>query len=417
MTIGVLLAARGETEQQLLHVVAADRAFTVVRRCADAADLIAAAATGLGTVVIVAADFDGLSVDAVDRLRLEGCAVVIVDPDGSNRFAPLLYSGDPGYGAVGVVAVVPTADDVVATARSLVESLGTAQRESAVHRPAGEPTGKVIAVWGPTGAPGRTTVAITLAAALGRLVSAAPLGGSVLLVDADTYGGAVAPALGLLDEAAGLVAVVRSALQGALVAEPLPRFAPQVDTFHVLSGIARPERWPEVRASALDEVWRWARINAAWTVVDCGFNLEQDEALTFDTRAPQRNAATISALQTADVVLAVGGPDAVNLPRLIRALGDLTDLIGPSSVCAVINRVRPTASGARPEKAVRDVLTQFGDPNLPVHVIPHDAAVDKAVRTGRNLYEVAPNSPAAAAVMALAAQLAGVGEHRGRRKR
>ena len=42
--------------------------------------------------------------------------------------------------------------------------------------------GTVVAVWGPTGAPGRTTVAITLADELARL------GHETLLVDADVYG-------------------------------------------------------------------------------------------------------------------------------------------------------------------------------------------------------------------------------------
>jgi Mrp family chromosome partitioning ATPase len=46
----------------------------------------------------------------------------------------------------------------------------------------------LLAVWGPKGAPGRTTVAVNLA------FEAAPLVGEVLLVDADTYGGAVAHA-------------------------------------------------------------------------------------------------------------------------------------------------------------------------------------------------------------------------------
>ena len=58
--------------------------------------------------------------------------------------------------------------------------------------------GRVVAVWGPAGAPGRTTVAIGVAD------EAARLGVSTLLADADPYGGTVAQTLGLLDESAGL---------------------------------------------------------------------------------------------------------------------------------------------------------------------------------------------------------------------
>src|SRR4029077_16527943 len=52
--------------------------------------------------------------------------------------------------------------------------------------------GSVVAVWGPTGAPGRTTVAVTLADELSRL------GASSLLVDADVDGGGGAGGLGVL---------------------------------------------------------------------------------------------------------------------------------------------------------------------------------------------------------------------------
>ena len=63
---------------------------------------------------------------------------------------------------------------------------------------------------GPPGAPGRTTVATTLAAEI------AGRGVEVLLVDADTYGGCVAQTLGLLDEAPGIAAACRAADQGLL---------------------------------------------------------------------------------------------------------------------------------------------------------------------------------------------------------
>ena len=72
------------------------------------------------------------------------------------------------------------------------------------------PTGRVIAVWGPTGAPGRSTVATGIA------VEAAAAGVPTLLVDADVYGGVLASAFGLLDESPGLAGACRQAANGRL---------------------------------------------------------------------------------------------------------------------------------------------------------------------------------------------------------
>jgi hypothetical protein len=73
----------------------------------------------------------------------------------------------------------------------------------------------------------------------------------------------------------------------------------------VLTGIARAERWPELRPHALEAVWSLTRSLAALTIVDCGFGLEQDEELSYDTVAPRRNGATVTTLLTADVVVGV----------------------------------------------------------------------------------------------------------------
>ena len=55
---------------------------------------------------------------------------------------------------------------------------------------------------------------------------------------------------------------------------------------------------PGARTPYLKARWRaedtFARSLAAVTVVDCGFCLEQDEELSFDTAAPLRNGATLS---------------------------------------------------------------------------------------------------------------------------
>ena len=72
-------------------------------------------------------------------------------------------------------------------------------------------------MWGPTGGPGRTTVAV------GVSDEAARLGVNSLLVDADVYGGVVAQVLGLLDESPGIAAACRLASNGTLDVSELSR--------------------------------------------------------------------------------------------------------------------------------------------------------------------------------------------------
>ena len=125
------------------------------------------------------------------------------------------------------VSVLPADAEPEVIARALREAVaGTSAPGPGRRRPAGRPaacwarrptrrTGPpgaagVVAVWGPTGAPGRTTVAVGLAD------EAARLGISTLLVDADVYGGVVAQVLGLLDESPGLAGAARLAATGSL---------------------------------------------------------------------------------------------------------------------------------------------------------------------------------------------------------
>ena len=302
--------------------------------------------------------------------------------------------GTPAHGAAGHGATAHGATTHDAAA-DVADGLGASPHGE-------EAPGSIVAVWGPTGAPGRTTVAVNLAAELAGLVGPA----GTLLVDADTYGGTVAQTLGLLDEAPGIAAAARAAgtarLDAAALAALTPRLGPGL---RVLTGLSRADRWPELPASSLEGVWPACRALADVTVVDCGFSIEQDEALTYDTRAPQRNAATLSALGAADLVVVVGAGDPVGLQRLVRALGALAELGLPAARRVVVNRVRASASGPRPREAVREALHRYaGVPDAVV--LPDDpAACDGALLHARTLAEHAPSSPLRTALARLAADL------------
>ncbi len=264
---------------------------------------------------------------------------------------------------------------------------GSSKRRGHPTVPARRRPGILVAVWGPTGAPGRTTVAATLGAEL------AALSLTTLLVDADVYGGALAAHLGVLDEAPGLAAVTRQANAGTLTLAGLVGHTLQVlPGLTVLTGIARADRWPEIRPSALDVVWTYARDAADVVVVDCGFCLEVDEELSFDSVAPRRNGATLAVLEAADVVLAVAAADPVGLQRLVRALDELHEVVPDARVEVVANRVRRGPVGADPEGQVTAALHRFAGVE-PLALLPEDrAACDAALLRGRTVSEVARDS-------------------------
>ncbi len=446
----VLTALGNRWDSRVATLLGASHEVTIVRRCADLPDLVATAAAGLGTVALVSSDLRGLDLTAVMQLRSAGVTVVGIaaqgDEESERRLLQLgiarVVRGNaelPEFeAALTAEAADPAFDaferelDALPGNGHVAEPSGMRGLDSSPDGPAGgvrdlpedgpqddvrggpfdSDTGRVVAVWGPTGAPGRTTIAVTLATEL------AGLGIPTVLVDADTYGGSVAQALSFLDEAPGIAAATRAADQGTLDLPTLARMAPTVTGgLRVLTGIPKAERWPEIRPAALQRVLTVCRSLGQVVVVDCGFNLEEDEELSYDTMAPRRNAATLTTLAVADEVVVVGGCDPVGLQRLVRGLQELGTVQAPApTVC--VNRVRPGAVGSHPERRVSEALSRFAGVTDVLFVPDDPAALDTALLEGRALAECAPQSPVRPAVRAIAEKVAGapVGGSRRRRR-
>ncbi|GGC87498.1 hypothetical protein GCM10011512_13050 [Tersicoccus solisilvae] len=299
---------------------------------------------------------------------------------------------DADTGGIGDVTGVPGAELGGGTGLRTAEEPGSG--------PDGDEPGLVIAVWGPTGAPGRSTIAVNLAAEL-----AADLG-TAYLVDADTYGSSTAVMLGLLDETAPVAQACRLADQGLLDPTALHRVAADVvvggGRLRALTGVTRPDRWPELRPSALGAVLDLCRATAPATVIDCGFCLEADEELSFDTVAPRRNGATLRSLEAADVVIAVGAADAIGLPRLVKGLADLAEAVPTAAPVVAINRVRRETVGRGSRQQILGAWERYG-PDLPIAaLLPADPAADAALLGGTVLRESAPTSALRAGIRALA---------------
>lgn len=401
----------------------ADHGVTVVRRCVDVSELLAAAATGTGQAALLSAELRRLDAETIGRLAAAGVAVVGLFEPGDERAADRLRQ-------LGVLRVLPADADPEEIAQALTAAVASGIRPgrdiaepraalAEVAEPAGGdgevPTspgsrGRVVAVWGPTGAPGRTTVAVGIAD------EAARLGIPTLLVDADVYGGVVAQMLGLLDESPGLAGAARQAGSGTLGPSSLVRLAWAVRPgLRVLTGLARADRWPELRPRAVSAVLEEARGLAELTVVDCAFNLEDDEELSFDTAAPRRNGVTLAVLEEADTVICVSGADPVALQRSIRALDALRDVLPTVEPVVVVNQVRRGPVPGDPRREIAEAFERFAGRTVG-HFLPADRrATDAALASGRTLAEAAPGSSLRSALRVLAAAVVGVSLPTGRR--
>jgi MinD-like ATPase involved in chromosome partitioning or flagellar assembly len=448
VTRTVITAIGGSAESQVVAALEATAGYAVARRCADLAELLAAAAAGLGEVALVSADLRALDRSALGELAAHGVRVAGVNTPGDDR-------GERRLRQLGLAVVLSSdlAPHEFDDALDALDALpGTA---SALNGPAGalrelgeEPYGsgactvpgdmvqwdavqgdavqgdavpgdpgpnlaeggRIIAVWGPTGAPGRSMVTVNLAAELART---AP----TLIVDCDTYGSSLSQALGLVDEAPGMAAAARASDQGVLDLLALARLAPEVTSgLRVLTGIPRAERWTELRAPSVSHVLDLSRQLARFVVVDCGFSIEDDEELSYDTLAPRRNAATLAALEAADDLLVVGSAEPVGLQRLVRAVQDLRAAQAPAPR-VVVNRVRASSVGSHPERQIAEALERFAGLHDITYLPWDQAPLDGAMLAGTSLAEFAPQSALRRAIADLAASYSGAAPERRRSRR
>ncbi len=359
-----------------------------------ASSLALAAADGMlgaeaATVLRAVTDADAVVLE-VSRESVTSSVVALCDRAGT-RIVPLCDGAVPERVAAAFGLERPVRGDV--DPWLLADVLASAPARPEPARPSTRAP-RVIAVWGPAGAPGRSTVAVELAVELARG------GRHIALVDADTHAPSIALALGLADEGPGFAAACRQVELGGLDARELARVSVSLggSGIDVLTGLNRPSRWPELSESRVTGALEVCRDWAEHTVIDVASSLERDEEIMSDLDGPRRNAATLAALRSADLVVAVAGADPVGVARFLRAHGDLRATIGATPVAVVANRLRPGALGIDARGQVRRTLDRFGGIE-DVWFVPQDPrSADAALLASRPIAEVAPKSPLTLAV-------------------
>ena len=396
----------------MLHALTQAPAVRVARRCVDISDFLSVVLAGLVSAAVVDTSMHGLDADAVARCHKAGVRVVGLLAFGATedervRVARLglddLVVAEGDIDVIESLVLAPLNRVEILDSVGMIEAVGPLDTgdvndvdtlDVSAHR-----AGRVIAVWGPVGAPGRTSIALGLAAEFART------GQQVMLVDADTFGASIAIRLGLLDEAPGIAAAARAANSGALDDATFARIARRVRPgLDVLTGISRPARWRELRPSALGHVWDASRRRADVTIVDVGFCIETDEVGHLESGAPTRSGAALSALQHADDVLAVGIADPVGIARLIPGVVAVRELAPTAALHVIANRVKRRYADARD---FADVLARHSTSKVAAAVADDQVTLQAMTAEGLLPTELRGRSAFATDMRALAHVLTG----------
>lgn len=276
---------------------------------------------------------------------------------------------------------------------SIVDALRNTEGTPHERAPETSSEGRLIAVWGPKGSPGRTTVAIELATLLTRTYS------ETILVDADTYGGDVVQLLGLVDDLPTLVWAARTAGGGELLdlRSSLARSAANGPV--VLPGILRNDLAADIGEAGWARLLERLRNTFAMTVCDVGGCLEPS-MVPFVEAGPGRNHVARRAVAAADHVVAVVRADPIGVKNFLWALTVHEDILDKERLVVVVNQVRRSDG----RDIVRLLQRRCGlRPAALLPWAPRD--LEAAVEEGRAVSDMLPASAFARAAAPLAERL------------
>lgn len=279
-------------------------------------------------------------------------------------------------------------------------------RASAAHGKSAEsPAGKLgeaaVAVWSPVGSPGKSSIALALAACL------AASSRSVALVDADTHAPALDIMLGLQQRTAGLLAVARLARQDRYSDDEHERLVtavgPGKSKVQFVAGLASLPRWSELEPIGLKAAFEQLSSRSEIQIFDLASPL--DSALIEPEFATQRNTTTRYLLSQCATTLVVTSPEPVSIARLIADFGEVRHQ-APGRILIVVNRFRTSTLGTNAKRQITDVLRQqLGE--FEIFFVPDEPALfDAAIAKATSVAWLRPRSSATRAVRNIADAIA-----------
>lgn len=341
----------------------------------------------------------GLDRDLIDVATNAGVPVVVVGSErGSPRWTEL--------GATAIVAPDFEGGDLVQLLAAVATPVPAVEASTIDHAPQATTDGFRAPLVAVTGAPGsgRSTVAIALAQGLG---TDARLGAHVCLADlalrADQAMLHNAP-----DVVPGLLELVEAHRFGRPSGEQIHDLTWEVPArgYQLLIGLRRHREWTSVRpralAAAIDGLRRAFRL----VVADIDGDLEGERA-TGSVDVEERNTLSRAAVDTADLVIAVGCASLQGTHAVVRSVRELVDHGVPCARILPLVNHAPRSPRARAEIArAHSELLGPSAQDLPSPLFAGARRqLDALLRTGTALPHawVAPLAQSVQAVLARAA--------------
>lgn len=251
---------------------------------------------------------------------------------------------------------------------------------------------RMITVWGPIGATGKSTIALNLA------YEFASLGQRVILLDLDTYAPSLAQLLPVRTATSGLAGAARLIRQGRFSLEELDRLSVTIrhgrKSFHLLPGLANSSRWTEITSETIHQLIGFCGQNFDIIVADVGSILE--EALTSPDSPTTRNAATLAAIKLSTLTIACVAGTQISVSRYLNAFAVLESL--QKTRLLIINRGLPNH---KLSSAIRSLTKE----RIDAHIPSDEASLELAESQSLPLALARRKSPARNAIAALAHKL------------
>ncbi|MDR7551254.1 MAG: P-loop NTPase [Armatimonadota bacterium] len=319
--IRVLLAVGNPERERRLRDALSAEGLVVVERCLDGPSLAERAEAFDADVALASTDLHRLSTATLLAIREARLPVVLLaEPADVGKYAGLAHLVPGGCSGPEVSDALRRAVERGAVyGASPAADAGPAEEKASGE--SGAASGRAIALLSGKGAPGVTTVAIGLAAALSER------GRRVVLVDADVRGGNVGPYLDL-DPRRGLVGLAFGR-NAASAAGPVEEELQEGPGFMVLAGLERPDSGLGMSAELVTSAVTILRESFDDVLVDVG-----------EVVPGSSSPASDAILRVAERLLVVVGADLVALWNARVVLRYLREGVGAAqeAMGVVLNR-------------------------------------------------------------------------------